>query len=52
MLLSQLLSVRGVSSPEEAALLLDRERELSHSPYLMKDMDRAADHIRRALADG
>ena len=52
MLLSQLLSVRGVSSPEEAALLLDRERELSHSPYLMKDMDRAADRIRRALADG
>ena len=52
MLLSQLLSVRGVSSPEEAALLLDRERELSHSPYLMKDMDRAAARIRRALADG
>ena len=24
----------------------------SHSPYLMKDMDRAADRIRRALADG
>lgn len=51
-LLASLLSARGVSSPEEAALLLDRERELSHSPYLMKDMDKAVDRIRRALADG
>ena len=51
-LLASLLSARGVSSPEEAALLLDRERELSHSPYLMKDMDKAAARIRRALADG
>ncbi len=51
-LLAALLSARGVSSPEEAALLLDRERELSHSPYLMKDMDKAAARIRRALADG
>ena len=51
-LLAALLSARGVSSPEEAALLLDRERELSHSPYRMKDMDKAAARIRRALADG
>lgn len=51
-LLAALLSARGVSSPEEAALLLERERELSHSPYLMKDMDKAAARIRRALAEG
>ena len=51
-LLSCLLAARGVSSPEEAAALLDRERELSHSPCLMKDMDKAVARIRRALADG
>ena len=35
-LLAALLSARGVSSPEEAALLLDRERELSHSSIASK----------------
>ena len=51
-LLSQLLSARGVASPEEAALRLEWERKLSHSPLLMKDMDKAVARIRRALADG
>lgn len=51
-LLSALLSARGVTSPEEAAVLLERERELSYSPFLMKDMDRAVRRIRQALADG
>lgn len=51
-LLSALLSARGITTPEGAAAMLDRERELAHSPYLMKDMDKAAARIRRAIADG
>ena len=51
-LLSALLSARGITTPEGAAARLDRERELAHSPYLMKDMDKAVSRIRRAIADG
>ena len=51
-LLSELLSSRSVGSPEEAAALLERERTLSYSPFLMKDMDKAVARIRLALADG
>ena len=51
-LLSLLLSARGVASPEEAALLLDREQRLTCPPLLMKDMDKAVARIHRALADG
>ena len=51
-LLSALLSARGITTPEGAAALLDRERELAHSPYLMKDMDKAVARIRQAVAGG
>ncbi len=51
-LLSAVLAARGVASPEEAAVFLDRERSLAHSPLLMKDMDRAVERISRALAAG
>ena len=51
-LLSALLAARGVASPEEAALQLEWEQNLSHSPLLMKDMDKAVARVRRALADG
>ena len=51
-LLSAVLAARGVASPEEAAALLEHERELSFSPFLMKDMDKAVSRIRRALAEG
>ena len=51
-LLSLLLSARGVASPEEAALLLDREQRLTCPPLLMKDMDKAVARIHRALAEG
>ena len=48
-LLSSVLAARGVGAPEEAALFLERERCLTHSPLLMKDMDRAVDRVRLAL---
>lgn len=51
-LLSAVLAARGVSTPEESALVLERERTLTHSPLLMKDMDKAVDRISRALAQG
>jgi len=51
-LLSSILSARGVSTPEAAAALLDRDRNLTYSPYLMKDMEKAVTRIRRAIAEG
>ena len=51
-LLSLVLASRGVSSAQEAAEFLDRERELSLSPMRMKDMDRAVERIQRAVARG
>ena len=51
-LLSLVLASRGVSSAQEAAEFLDRERELSLSPMRMKDMDRAVERIQRAVTRG
>jgi len=50
-LLSAVLAARGIDSPEESVLFLERDRQLSHSPFLMKDMDRAVERINRALAE-
>ena len=46
------LAAGEVSTPEESAVFLERERSLSHSPMLMKDMDKAVERISRALAAG
>ena len=51
-LLSAVLAAREVSTPEESAVFLERERSLSHSPMLMKDMDKAVERISQALAAG
>ncbi len=51
-LLSTVLAARGVSTPEAAAEHLDRERTLTLSPMLMRDMDKAVERIQRAIADG
>ncbi len=51
-LLSTVLAARGVETPEAAAELLDRERELTISPMLMRDMDKAVSRIQRAVANG
>ena len=51
-LLSLVLASRGINSAEEASPYLEQERNLSHSPRLMKDMDKAVARIERAVADG
>ena len=51
-LLSAVLAAKGVTSPEDAYPYLERERHLTHSPLLMKDMDRAVERIDRALTNG
>ncbi len=51
-LVSSVLVSRGVKTAEQAAEALERERTLSHSPFLMRDMDKAVERIQRALSDG
>ena len=51
-LLASVLAARGVTTPEAAAEKLERERKLTLSPLLMKDMDRAVARIQQAIADG
>ena len=51
-LLSTVLAARGITTPEAAAEFLERERQLTISPMLMRDMDKAVERIQRAIADG
>ena len=51
-LVSSVLASRGITTPEEAAAFLERDRDLPYSPFLMKDMDKAAQRVSRALAGG
>ena len=51
-LVSQVLAARGISTAEEAAAFLERGRDLTCSPFLMKDMDRAVERISRAMQSG
>ena len=51
-LVSQILAARGISTAEEAAAFLERGRDLTCSPFLMKDMDRAVECISRAISQG
>ena len=51
-LLSTVLAARGVTTPEGAAEYLERDRSLTISPMLMKDMDKAVARIQQAIADG
>lgn len=47
-LVSSVLAARGVTTSEQAAEALEREKTLAHSPFLMKDMDKAVAHLEGA----
>lgn len=51
-LLSTVLAARGITTVEAAAEFLDRERKLTVSPALMKDMDKAVARIQQAISAG
>ena len=51
-LLAGLLAARGMTKPDEVRRLLSPEGEPIPDPMLMKDMDRAAARVRRALEQG
>lgn len=51
-LLSAVLAARGITSAEAAAEALERDRSLSLSPMLMRDMDRAVARIQQAISGG
>jgi single-stranded-DNA-specific exonuclease len=51
-LLSQLLASRNITTPEEAEIFLSPKLSNLHSPFLMKDMEKAVDRICRAIKDG
>ena len=48
-LVAAVLASRQVTTGEEAAVFLERDQFLTHSPFLMKDMDRAVERINTAL---
>ena len=50
-LVSAVLAGRGVDTPEQAAAFLEREQSLTYSPFLMKDMDKAAARVQQALTN-
>ena len=51
-LVSSVLVSRGIDTQEAAAEFLAQESSLAHSPFLMKDMDKAVERINEALANG
>ena len=51
-LVSGILASRGVEQAEDAAEFLTQETTLAHSPFLMRDMDKAVERIAQAIAAG
>ena len=51
-LVAAVLSARGIETPERAAAFLEREDKLTISPFLMRDMDKAAARVQQAIANG
>jgi len=50
--LALLLVQRGITTYEEARTFFRPDLESLHDPFLMKDMDRAVERIRQAIASG
>ena len=48
-LLSQLLSARNITTPEEAEVFLSPKLSDLHSPFLMKDMEKVVKRISKAI---
>lgn len=51
-LAAAVLCARGIETPDKAWAFLNDREELLHDPFLLKDMDRAAVRLRRALEQG
>ena len=51
-LVSAVLASRGIDTAEEAAAFLEHEQRLTYSPFLMADMDKAAERVQQALTSG
>ena len=51
-LLAAILSARGITQPDQARRLLTPRAEPVLDPMLLRDMDRAAERVRRALETG
>ena len=51
-LLSSVLASRGITTAEAAAEALERDRKLTLSPMLLRDMDRAVARTQRAISGG
>lgn len=50
-LLSQLLASRNITTPEEAEIFLSPKLSDLHSPFLMKDMEKAVERICKAIGE-
>ncbi|MBO7728376.1 MAG: single-stranded-DNA-specific exonuclease RecJ [Oscillospiraceae bacterium] len=51
-LLAYVLAIRGITTAAEASSLIEENETLLHDPLLMKNMAKAAQRVRRAIASG
>ncbi|MFQ6039286.1 MAG: single-stranded-DNA-specific exonuclease RecJ [Candidatus Poribacteria bacterium] len=51
-LISQLLTIRGIEDEREAEKFLYPNLDMMYSPFLMRDMERAVERIKKAIENG